>query len=326
MVGNGLVSTIIPVYNRPRLVREAIESVLAQTYRPIEILVVDDGSTDDTPETIKRMMAEHSQIKFLQQENAGPGAARQNGLDTAHGEFIQFLDSDDLLRPNKFEWQVDQLRVRPECDACYGWTIRYDIGDQAHETPVKWTGHKFDAMFPSFLADRWWDTSTPLYRADCIHANGPWMDLRQEEDWEFDCRLASKGVSLAMVSALVSDTRVAPSERLSLGGSSDPALLKDRCIARAEILRHAIDARIPCNDQYMRRFLDSSFLVARQAALVGLEAEGASLLRQLNSFDRDFTRSTFLLLGQLFGLRSFTRAAEATRSAIRRLQSQGHSP
>ncbi len=321
-----LVSTIIPVYNRPALVREAIESVLAQTYRPIEIIVVDDGSTDETAESVRQMMAEHDEVHLLQQENAGPGPARQKGLDAARGEFIQFLDSDDLLRPNKFEWQVEQLRVRPECNACYGWTTRYELGGQKNETPVKWTGRKFDAMFPSFLADRWWDTSTPLYRADCIHANGPWMDLRQEEDWEFDCRLASKGVTLAMVDAVVSETRVALSERLSFGGSSDPSLLKDRCIARGEILRHAMHSRVPSHDRYMRQFLNSSFLVARQAALAGLERESAGLLRQLNSFDGDFTRGSFLLLGQIFGLRSITRAAEATRSAIRSFSRGSHAP
>lgn len=321
-----LVSTIIPVYNRPSLVREAIESVLAQTYRPIEIIVVDDGSTDDTAESVRAIMAQHDEVHLLRQENAGPGPARQKGLDAASGEFIQFLDSDDLLRPEKFERQVDQLRLRPECGVCYGWTARYELGGQMDETPVKWTGRKFDAMFPSFLADRWWDTSTPLYRGDRIRENGPWMDLRQEEDWEFDCRLAAKGVALAMVDAVVSETRVAPSERLSFGGSSNSSLLKDRCIARGEILRHAMHAGVPCNDPYMRQFLDSSFLVARQSALAGLDAESARLLERLNSFDRDFTRGTYHFLGQVFGLRSLTRVAEATRSAIRRFSGGSDSP
>ncbi len=322
---DGLVSTIIPVYNRPSLVREAIDSVLAQTYRPIEIMVVDDGSTDSTPQVLEQIAAEQDEVQLLRQENEGPGSARQKGLNAARGEFIQFLDSDDLLRPNKFEWQVEQLRLRPECSVCYGWTTRYPLGGHKQELPVKWTAQRFEAMFPSFLADRWWDTSTPLYRADRVRANGPWLSLRQEEDWEFDCRLASKGIALAMVSALVSDTRVAPSERLSLGGSSDSALLKDRCIARMEILRHAIGAGVPPHDKYMQQFLDGSFLVARQAALVGLEAESAALLKQLNSFDRDFTRGIFLLLGRTFGLTPITRAAESARAAIRSFSGQRHS-
>lgn len=325
MAIEGLVSTIIPVYDRPSLVREAIDSVLAQTYRPIEIMVVDDGSTDDTPDVVEQISAEHDEVQLLRQENNGPGSARQRGLNAARGEFIQFLDSDDLLRPNKFEWQVGQLRLRPECSVCYGWTTRYPLGGQKQELPIKWTAQRFEAMFPSFLADRWWDTSTPLYRADCVHANGPWLNLRHEEDWEFDCRLASKGIALAMVNALVSDTRVVPAARLSLGGSSDPAFLKDRCMARMEILRHAMDAGIPPHDKYMQQFLDSSFLVARQAALVGLEAESATLLQQLNSFDRDFKRILFLLLGRTLGLRPFTRAAESARSVIRSFSGQRHS-
>lgn len=324
MAIEGLVSTIIPVYNRPSLVPEAIDSALAQTYRPIEILVVDDGSTDETPDVVGRISAVHGEVQLLRQENKGPGAARQRGLNAARGEFIQFLDSDDLLRPGKFESQVRELRLRPECGVCYGWTARYPLGGPKQELPVKWTAQRFEAMFPSFLADRWWDTSTPLYRADRVHANGPWLNLRLEEDWEFDCRLASKGIALAMVSALVSDTRVVPSARLSLGGSSDPALLKDRCMARMEILRHAMVAGIPPHDKYMQQFLDSSFLVARQAALVGLEAESAALLTRLNSFDRDFKRILFLLLGRAFGLRPFTRAAESARSVLRSFSGQRH--
>ena len=96
---SGLVSTIIPVYNRPTLVVEAIESVLAQTYRPIEIIVVDDGSTDSTSAVVEQMMTAHPEVSLLRQPNSGPGPARQKGIEAASGEFIQFLDSDDLLAP-----------------------------------------------------------------------------------------------------------------------------------------------------------------------------------------------------------------------------------
>jgi glycosyltransferase involved in cell wall biosynthesis len=322
----GLVSTIIPVYNRASLVQEAIDSVLAQTYRPIEIIVVDDGSTDDTSDVVEKISAEHDAVRLYRQENQGPGSARQRGLNAARGEFIQFLDSDDLLRPNKFEWQVGQLRLQPECGVCYGWTTRYPLGGQKQELPIKWTAQEFETMFPSFLADRWWDTSTPLYRAERVHANGPWLNLRLEEDWEFDCRLASTGIALARVNAFVSDTRVVPAARLTLGGSSNPALLKDRCIARIEILRHAKGAGIPPNDEYMRQFLNSSFLVARQTALAGLEVESATLLQQLNEFDRDLKRMLFLLVGRAVGLGPFTRVAESARSVIRSITGKRRLP
>ena len=107
-----LVSTIIPVYNRSAMLREAVASVLAQSWRPIEIIIVDDGSSDDTVHVAEDMKSQHPEITHvLRQKNAGPGVARQTGLNVARGEFVQFLDSDDLLLPSKFELQISGLRM-----------------------------------------------------------------------------------------------------------------------------------------------------------------------------------------------------------------------
>jgi glycosyltransferase involved in cell wall biosynthesis len=122
-VESGLVTTIIPVFNRAPMLREAVASVLAQTYRPIEILIVDDGSTDDTGAVADAFAAEHPDvIRVIHQQNKGVGPAREAGRLAARGEFIQHLDSDDLLYPRKFELQVAGLRAHPECGASYGWT------------------------------------------------------------------------------------------------------------------------------------------------------------------------------------------------------------
>src|SRR6266705_266036 len=89
----GLVSTIIPVYNRPAQMGEAVYSVLCQDYRPIEIVIVDDGSTDDTPINAQALVDGHPDvIRVVRQANAGPGAAREEGRTLARGEFIQYLD------------------------------------------------------------------------------------------------------------------------------------------------------------------------------------------------------------------------------------------
>jgi glycosyltransferase involved in cell wall biosynthesis len=110
-----LVSTIIPTYNRASLVPEAIDSVLAQTYRHIEIIVIDDGSTDGTLEALKRY---GNQIQVISQPNAGPAAARNRGIRAAKGELIAFLDSDDLWLPEKLERQVNLLRRVGEAVPC----------------------------------------------------------------------------------------------------------------------------------------------------------------------------------------------------------------
>ena len=87
----GLVSTIIPVYNRPVLLREAVESVLRQTYRPIEVIIVDDGSTDDTGRVAEELAARDLDvIRALHIANGGPGVAREAGRQVAQGEFIQY--------------------------------------------------------------------------------------------------------------------------------------------------------------------------------------------------------------------------------------------
>ena len=110
MLVEGLVSTIIPVHNRPALLRESVASVLSQTYRPIEIIIVDDGSTDETGCEAEALAERHSEVRTIHRENGGPGVARETGRLAARGEFIQYLDSDDLLLPTKFELQVAGLR------------------------------------------------------------------------------------------------------------------------------------------------------------------------------------------------------------------------
>src|SRR2546430_2424646 len=116
----GLVSIIIPVFNRAAMLREAVGSALAQTYRPIEVIIVDDGSTDDTARVADELAGD--EVRVIHQPNGGPGAAREAARQIARGEFTQHLDSDDLLLPRKLEVQVAALRAKPECGAAYGWT------------------------------------------------------------------------------------------------------------------------------------------------------------------------------------------------------------
>ena len=92
----GLVSVIIPVYNRPTMLLDAVDSVVQQTHRPIEIIIVDDGSTDTTLEVAQKLSTDNQFITTISIENSGPSMARQCGLELANGEFIQYLDSDDL--------------------------------------------------------------------------------------------------------------------------------------------------------------------------------------------------------------------------------------
>lgn len=113
---NPLVSVIIPNYNHARFLGGAIRSVLNQTYRPVEIIVVDDGSTDNSGEVAA---AFGNQIRYIYQTNAGLSAARNTGLCAAKGEFIGVLDADDMYEPNFLETLVAALQADPEADGVY---------------------------------------------------------------------------------------------------------------------------------------------------------------------------------------------------------------
>jgi glycosyltransferase involved in cell wall biosynthesis len=276
----GLVSTIIPVHNRPALLREAVASVLAQAYRPIEVIIVDDGSTDETGGEAEALAEGHCEVRVIHRQNGGPGAARETGRLVARGEFIQYLDSDDLLLPRKFELQVDGLRNCSDCVVSYGKTRFYAHGERATDVAWKRTGERIPTMFPSFLQSRWWDTSTPLYRREVIDLAGPWTKLRTEEDWEYDCRIASKGCRLHYCDAFVSDTRATPGYQLSASYSIDPKKLRDRAAAHMLILEHAYASGISQNTLEMRHFARELFLLARQCGAAGFVEEARSLFER----------------------------------------------
>jgi glycosyltransferase involved in cell wall biosynthesis len=135
------VSVIIPVYNRATVVAEAIASVLGQTFQDFELLAVDDGSTDDT---WQQLQACGPRLRALRQDHRGAAAARNFGIRNATGEYLAFLDSDDLWRPEKLARQVEYLDNHPEVALvhCDGWVIK------GHEIPADL------ASLPTFYAHR----------------------------------------------------------------------------------------------------------------------------------------------------------------------------
>jgi glycosyltransferase involved in cell wall biosynthesis len=299
MLVEGLVSTIIPVHNRPALLREAVASVLAQTYRPVEIFIIDDGSTDETGREAEKLAETHSEICAIHRENGGPGAARETGRLKARGEFIQYLDSDDLLVPTKFELQVAGLRRCSDCAVSYGKTRFYAYGNCPADVAWKRTGQRISTMFPSFLQSRWWDTSTPLYRRKVTDLAGPWTRLRNEEDWEYDCRIAGKGGRLHYCDEFVSDTRLILGDRFNMAGSETPEKLRHRAAAHQLILGHAVEAQISHETDEMKHFARELFMLARQCGAAGLAGEARTLFdlaRQASGAERSYGID-FLLYG-----------------------------
>jgi glycosyltransferase involved in cell wall biosynthesis len=276
---NGLVSTIIPVYNRPVMILKAVDSVLAQTYRPIEIILVDDGSTDDTTAVLDQLAERHpNETRVIHKANGGPGLAREAGRQIARGEFIQYLDSDDWLLPNKFADQVAALRAHPESGIAYGITRLVDDSGKVLQEPSKWTGKKFDYLFPGLLVDRWWHTHTPLYRRAVSDAAGAWPKQRPE-DWDLEARMGAAKTKLVHCGSVVSCHRDHPSTNRVTRGSMD-AYLHDEAWFLPRLYECALKAGVSPGAPEMKHFSRWAFMRARYLGAMG-ESESAWRLLKL---------------------------------------------
>lgn len=116
-----LVSAIVPVYNGEQYLAETLSSILSQTYRPVEVIVIDDGSTDGSA-AIARSFPD---VRYYFQSNAGPGAARNHGVERGNGQFFAFLDADDLWEPEKLARQMAAFANNPELDMVFGYVQQF---------------------------------------------------------------------------------------------------------------------------------------------------------------------------------------------------------
>ena len=274
----GLVSTIIPVYNRPTMIYTAVESVLAQTYRPIEIILVNDGSTDNTGEVLDSIALAHpGEVVVVHQRNGGAGLAREAGRAIARGEYIQYLDSDDWLLSNKFTDQVIALRENPDCGIAYGVTrLVNEQGDVVSE-PSKWTGQKHDYLFPGLLVDRWWHTHTPLYGRPISDLAGAWPKQRPE-DWDLEARMGAHRVKLVHCGTVVSCHLDHEGEgRVSRGNHE--AYLRDEAWFLPRLYTCAVQAGVLQESPEMNHFSRWAFMRARHLGAIGETASAANLYR-----------------------------------------------
>ena len=188
----GVVSVIVPAYNRAHLVGLTLDSVFAQTWRPIELIVIDDGSTDETPSVLKSWAAQHRsqgfEVRLLLQRNAGAQVARNRGLIESTGEYIQFLDSDDRILAQKLSTQVEYLR-NTGADYCYARTEGID----SEGTCVGLEGSP-ECLGRPWIMERSWHTSSPLYLRHVCRDLGPWNEsLLVWQDYEYSARIKSAG-------------------------------------------------------------------------------------------------------------------------------------
>jgi glycosyltransferase involved in cell wall biosynthesis len=204
-----LVSVVIPAYNAERFIGEAIESVLTQTYGPVELIVVDDGSTDATAE----VASSYPEARVIRQENTGPSAARNRGFEASVGELIAFHDSDDAMTPDKLEIQVSHLLASPEAMIVVG--EQKLIVEPGAELPFWAEGTKVPVVLPPRppgLSDEpLVHPMTMVLRREVFGLVGGFdEDMRPAEDLDWMLRASEAGVEIARLRDVVLRRRVHP--------------------------------------------------------------------------------------------------------------------
>lgn len=191
------VSVIIPTYNRDTFIKEAIESALYQTYPAFEIIVVDDGSTDNTKEVVQKF---GMLVKYLYQTNRGPAAARNLGLKLAQGDFIAFLDSDDIWELNKNWAQVTFLRKYEDVEMVFGHLTNVrEAGTHGKPEILNEIVYRYfkenyaggDKSFEYLTVENIIPTPSVMFRTKCIEKIG-YIDetLQCAEDYDYWLRFA----------------------------------------------------------------------------------------------------------------------------------------
>jgi glycosyltransferase involved in cell wall biosynthesis len=259
-VKNPLVSVVIPTYNRAELVCRAIDNVFQQTYSDIEIIVVDDGSTDDTQSRLRQY---GSRIRVIAQANTGAPIARNRGAAAARGEIIAFQDSDDSWKPSKLERQVALLANCPKSVPCCLCNVAMGILDGREQTSFS-----YSLIQPQYEQGLWTNVAEVLatrfvlfnqaaaIRRDAFEKLGGFAeDLKYLEDYDLPLRLALEGPWAYIAEPLVNYQQGTPGS-FSSQASRDPIVLKECAVRIFERILAQVDddgQRVRLRTQLKRR-------------------------------------------------------------------------
>lgn len=210
-----LISIIIPVFNRETLIVEALESVVKQKQRPVEVIVVDDGSNDGSAVAAESFAKKNAQaglsIRIIRKENAGSTKARNAGIQAATGEALLFLDSDDVLCPLGLEQLAVALNHSSKPDFVYG---KVQLANEDLDESGECVGLKADNLLDDPVTYHW-HTMAALYRKALVAKSGGW-DERSDgsDDWVFQARIKLAAQKAAFVDTTVGIWRQHPGDRL----------------------------------------------------------------------------------------------------------------
>lgn len=183
------ISVIVPVYNGEKTILETIQSIQAQTFSDFELIIINDGSTDGTLDVISTV--NDDRLKVFSYENGGLPVARNRGIRRCRGEFITFIDADDLWKPDKLELQLAALEKNPEAGVAYSWTAFIDENSKFLFAwqPLYWEGNVYpELLIRNFISSG----SNIMVKRKYIEAAGEFdPSLKSVEDWDYYLRLAA---------------------------------------------------------------------------------------------------------------------------------------
>ena len=300
---NKLVSILIPVYNAENWLEETIQSALNQAWDNTEIIIVDDGSTDNSPEIARSFASDKVQV--ISQKNAGAAAARNRAFAASKGNYIQYLDADDLLAPDKIEKQMLRLQKESETTVASG-PFDYFTGEpdnkitkddnayRDYKNPLDWLVESMQKqdMFPPLV----WLTPRRL-----IEEAGPWNEqLSYNDDPEFFARVLLKADKIAFCEDAKSYYRRGISS--SLGSRKDEKALASRLLALQLVTEYMLEAE---NTQRVREgcgFAFRKYIYSLYPQFPALRKEAQETLKRLDVDGRyDFASGKSATLGQWFG-------------------------
>ena len=261
-----LVSVIIPTFNRAEWLPDAIGSVLEQTYGRIELIIVDDGSTDQTLEVARSF---GDALTYLCCDHGGVSAARNRGVAASQGELLAFLDSDDMWRPNKAAAQVELMLQRPDVEVCYTdeiW-IRHGVRVNPKQIHQKYSGWLFESSLPRCIIS---PSSVMMRRSLWEQLGGFDERLPACEDYDLWLRMTVRA-PVALIPERLIVKRGGHADQLS---RATPLLDQYRIIALEKLLRTALAA--PQRRAVLSMLARKCDIVAQGAAKRGHTARAAA--------------------------------------------------
>lgn len=284
-------SVIIPTFNRAALVGFSVETICKVAHRPLEIVVVDDGSTDDTParEPGIRHFCEMNGVecKWMRQRNLGAATARNTGFAASNGQLVMWVDADDTVDFDGVYKLIQELIKDPALDIAYG-LVRVVSPKGVTEGVMGKEPHWDERDFFDYL----WHTMGAVYRRSCITIPGPWNPvLTMPDDWDFSCRLRIAGVRYQFF-----DLIVANYQKYETGTLTTTAFNQGKCFNVIEAVLSIHEALVAAGkfSPYLQQRCYNRALVHA----VELSSHGSALAKQAYSICRDIG-SPSLALGLL---------------------------